>query len=162
MWTGGGRRATGGVGQFAVQLAAAAGATVTAQVSGPDRAAEALELGAHHVVTSLDDAALGPLHLLHRVGDQFEDVGRIGQDLASRRHDTSYVGKAVGATGSLGHDLHGQRVLFSQRAVLNSQTSIPARHSPALAGRLARGTNRLEESHGVGHTHSGHFVRSQP
>jgi len=56
--------ATGGVGQFAVQLAAAAGATVTAQVSGPQRVAEARELGAHRVVTSLDDDALGPFHLV--------------------------------------------------------------------------------------------------
>ena len=56
--------ATGGVGQFAVQLAMAAGAQVTAQVSRPERAAEARELGAHHVVTSLEDPALGPFHLV--------------------------------------------------------------------------------------------------
>ncbi|MGO4617187.1 zinc-binding dehydrogenase [Nocardia sp. 2YAB30] len=63
--------ATGGVGQFAVQLAAAAGATVTAQVSSPERAAEAREQGAHKVVTSLDDDTLGPFHLvLDGVGGQ--------------------------------------------------------------------------------------------
>jgi len=56
--------ATGGVGQFAVQLARAAGATVTAQVSGPSRIPEARELGPHHVVTTLDDPALGPFHLV--------------------------------------------------------------------------------------------------
>jgi NADPH2:quinone reductase len=56
--------ATGGVGQFAVQLARAAGATVTAQVSGPSRIPEARELGAHHIVTALDDPALGPFHLV--------------------------------------------------------------------------------------------------
>ncbi|MGW4249491.1 alcohol dehydrogenase catalytic domain-containing protein, partial [Nocardia sp. NPDC004722] len=39
--------ATGGVGQFAVQLAVAAGATVTALVSRPERIADALALGAH-------------------------------------------------------------------------------------------------------------------
>ena len=56
--------ATGGVGQFAVQLARAAGATVTAQVSGPSRIPEARELGAHHIVSALDDPALGPFHLV--------------------------------------------------------------------------------------------------
>jgi len=56
--------ATGGVGQFAVQLAVAAGARVTAHVSGPEREAEARELGADVVVTSLDDADLGPFHLV--------------------------------------------------------------------------------------------------
>ncbi|MGF6880578.1 NADPH2:quinone reductase [Nocardia sp. GAS34] len=56
--------ATGGVGQFAVQLAVAAGARVTAQVSGPGRIQEAYELGAHHVVTDLADESLGPFHLV--------------------------------------------------------------------------------------------------
>jgi NADPH2:quinone reductase len=56
--------ATGGVGQFAVQLAVAAGATVTAQVSRPDREPEARELGAHRVVVDLDDPALGPFRLV--------------------------------------------------------------------------------------------------
>jgi len=56
--------ATGGVGQFAVQLAVAAGASVTAQVSGPHRVEEARALGASEVVTSLDDEALGPFDLV--------------------------------------------------------------------------------------------------
>ncbi|MEY9908170.1 NADPH2:quinone reductase [Catenulispora sp. MAP12-49] len=58
--------ATGGVGQFAVQLAVAAGATVTALVSSPERIQDAQALGAHRVVTSLDDAeaTLGPFHLV--------------------------------------------------------------------------------------------------
>lgn len=56
--------ATGGVGQFAVQLAAAAGARVTALVSGPQRIEEARSLGAHRAVTTLDDATLGPFHLI--------------------------------------------------------------------------------------------------
>jgi NADPH:quinone reductase len=56
--------ATGGVGQFAVQLAVAAGARVTAQVSGPERVAEAAALGAHRVVSSLEEADLGPFHLV--------------------------------------------------------------------------------------------------
>ncbi|HEY1276788.1 MAG TPA: zinc-binding dehydrogenase [Thermoleophilaceae bacterium] len=55
--------ATGGVGSFAVQLARAAGATVTALVSGPDRVDEAAGLGAHAVLTSLSDEA-GPFDLV--------------------------------------------------------------------------------------------------
>jgi NADPH:quinone reductase-like Zn-dependent oxidoreductase len=56
--------ATGGVGQFAVQLAVAAGARVTALVSGPARVAEARDLGAHHVLTSLEADDLGPFHVV--------------------------------------------------------------------------------------------------
>jgi NADPH:quinone reductase-like Zn-dependent oxidoreductase len=54
--------ATGGVGSFAVQLAVAAGAHVTALVSSDRRADAARALGAHDVVTSLDGA--GPFHLV--------------------------------------------------------------------------------------------------
>jgi NADPH:quinone reductase len=89
--------ATGGVGQFAVQLARTAGATVTAQVSGPSRISQARELGAHHVVTSLDDRALGPFHLvldgvggpqlvqaLHRMapGATLAMYGRVGSGIS--------------------------------------------------------------------------------
>ncbi len=56
--------ATGGVGQFAVQLSVAAGAHVTAHVSGPEREAEARSLGAHEVVWALDDDGLGRFHLI--------------------------------------------------------------------------------------------------
>jgi NADPH:quinone reductase-like Zn-dependent oxidoreductase len=56
--------ATGGVGQFAVQLAVLSGATVTAHVSGDERAAQARALGAHQVVTCLQDPDLGPFHLV--------------------------------------------------------------------------------------------------
>ena len=53
--------ASGGVGTFAIQLARAGGATVTALVSRPEREAAAREAGAHHVVTDLDDA--GPFDI---------------------------------------------------------------------------------------------------
>jgi NADPH2:quinone reductase len=56
--------ATGGVGQLAVQLAVSAGARVTAQVSREERVNEARALGAHQVVTSLEDDTLGPFHLV--------------------------------------------------------------------------------------------------
>jgi len=63
--------ATGGVGQFAVQLAVGSGARVTAHVSRPGRRAEALELGAHEAVTSLDGEDLGPFHaVLDGIGGQ--------------------------------------------------------------------------------------------
>lgn len=55
--------ATGGVGQFAVQLAAAAGAHVTAQVSSLEREEEARVLGASEIVVSLEDESLGPFEL---------------------------------------------------------------------------------------------------
>ncbi|MFE7120283.1 zinc-binding dehydrogenase [Streptomyces sp. NPDC057654] len=47
--------ASGGVGHFAVQLAALAGARVTALVGSPDRAAGLRELGADRVLTDLSD-----------------------------------------------------------------------------------------------------------
>ncbi|MDA3643127.1 zinc-binding dehydrogenase [Saccharopolyspora indica] len=49
--------ASGGVGHFAVQLAALAGARVTAHVGSPERAAGLRELGADEVLTDLADAA---------------------------------------------------------------------------------------------------------
>jgi NADPH:quinone reductase len=56
--------ATGGVGQFAVQLAVAAGARVTAQVSAPEREPEIRPLGAHTVVVDLDDDSVGSFDLV--------------------------------------------------------------------------------------------------
>jgi NADPH:quinone reductase len=58
--------ATGGVGQFAVQLAVASGARVTAQVGRAARRDEALLLGAHRAVVSLEElpADEGPFHLV--------------------------------------------------------------------------------------------------
>ena len=49
--------ASGGVGIFAIQLAAIAGARVTALVSGPHRVDMARDVGAHDVVTSLKHVA---------------------------------------------------------------------------------------------------------
>lgn len=56
--------ATGGVGHLAVQLAVAAGAHVTAQVSAAGREAAARDLGAHAVAVTLDDDGLGPFDLV--------------------------------------------------------------------------------------------------
>jgi NADPH:quinone reductase len=62
--------ATGGVGSFAVQLAVAAGAHVTALVSRPERAKAAQALGAHETLTALKEDS-GPFDLvLEGVGGQ--------------------------------------------------------------------------------------------
>jgi NADPH:quinone reductase len=53
--------ASGGVGRFAVQLAARAGAHVIASVGSPERAEGLTRLGAHQVVTGLDGVQ-APLH----------------------------------------------------------------------------------------------------
>ncbi|MFD2083269.1 NADPH:quinone reductase [Actinopolymorpha cephalotaxi] len=53
--------ASGGVGRFAVQIAALAGAHVIASVGRPERGAGLAELGAAEVVVGLDSVA-GPLH----------------------------------------------------------------------------------------------------
>lgn len=59
--------ASGGVGRFAVQLAARAGAHVVAAVGRPERGAGLEELGAAEVVVGLDD--VGPVHgVLDNVG----------------------------------------------------------------------------------------------
>jgi len=55
--------ASGGVGTFAVQLARAAGALVTAHVSGPSRADIVTRLGAHEVLTEIG-ADAGPFDLV--------------------------------------------------------------------------------------------------
>jgi NADPH2:quinone reductase len=55
--------ASGGVGSFAVQLARAAGAFVTAHVSGPSRVEQVRALGADAVVTEIGEES-GPFHLV--------------------------------------------------------------------------------------------------
>ncbi len=83
--------ATGGVGSFAVQLGAAAGAHVTALVSRPERADAARALGAHAVVTLEDDAfAPAPERPFHAVLD---GVG--GPVLAAAIHSLAQRGAVV-------------------------------------------------------------------
>lgn len=61
--------ATGGVGQFAVQIALAAGAHVTAVVSSEQRLEEARDLGAHAVHTSPLPEGIEPFdHIMEGVG----------------------------------------------------------------------------------------------
>lgn len=59
--------ASGGVGDFAVQIARAAGATVVAQVRSAERAEAVQALGAHNVVVGEDASgaeAFGPYHVI--------------------------------------------------------------------------------------------------
>jgi NADPH:quinone reductase len=84
--------ATGGVGQFAVQLAAVAGAHVTALIHAPEREAMVRALGADEVITSLDDAALDPFDLV------LEGVG--GSVLQSAVHRLA-PGGTVAAYGAV-------------------------------------------------------------
>jgi len=119
--------ATGGVGQFAVQLAVAAGANVTAQVSRPEREAQARELGAHHVVTSLEDRGLGPFHLVldgvggpmlaqavHRMapGATVATYGRVGGQTAeisiSDFYQQAWNGKIVGFVSPVPEETKGE------------------------------------------------------
>ena len=85
--------ATGGVGSFAVQLAVAAGAHVTALVSGAARVEAARSLGAHSVVSELSEDT-GPFHLV------LEGVG--GKVLADAIHRLAPGGTvaAYGVAGS--------------------------------------------------------------
>lgn len=73
--------AAGGVGRFAVQLAALMGARVTAQVGRPERGVGLRELGAADVVTDLDDDG-EPFHLIvESIGGAIlgTALGRLGQ-----------------------------------------------------------------------------------
>ena len=79
--------ATGGVGQFTVQLALAAGAHVSALVSGPDRVKDAQAVGAHEVLTTLDRDAAGTFPAI------LDGVG--GQTLTDSVHLLVPGGKAV-------------------------------------------------------------------
>lgn len=85
--------ATGGVGQFAVQLAALAGAEVTAQVSAEERGQQARDLGAHAVTTDLSDEALGGFDLV------LDGIG--GQALTDSVHRLA-PGGTVATYGTLG------------------------------------------------------------
>ncbi|HYY04749.1 MAG TPA: zinc-binding dehydrogenase [Gaiellaceae bacterium] len=55
--------AAGGVGRFAIELAARAGAEITGVVRSAERGTGLRELGAHELVTSIDDAR-GPFDLI--------------------------------------------------------------------------------------------------
>jgi NADPH:quinone reductase-like Zn-dependent oxidoreductase len=78
--------AAGGVGRFAIELGARAGAHLTAVVGSKERAAGLEELGAHVLVTSIDDAE-GPFDLV------LESVG--GSSLTTALDLVAPAGKVV-------------------------------------------------------------------
>ncbi|MEV8319247.1 zinc-binding dehydrogenase [Streptomyces sp. NPDC059900] len=95
--------ASGGVGHFAVQLAALAGARVTALVGSPDRAAGLSELGADQVLTDLAetedhfdlvlDTVAGPL--LARAWNSLAEGGTIHLVGYSSGQDTTFPSGAL-------------------------------------------------------------------
>ncbi|GAA2397349.1 zinc-binding dehydrogenase [Nonomuraea africana] len=81
--------ASGGVGRYAVQLAARAGAHVIASVGGPARADGLLELGAAEVV-------IGPENLKGRVYGVLDNVGGAQLAQAYNRLEDGGVVQAIG------------------------------------------------------------------
>ncbi|RRR86832.1 zinc-binding dehydrogenase [Streptomyces sp. RP5T] len=85
--------ASGGVGHFAVQLAALAGARVTALVGSPDRAAGLRELGAGEVLTDLAETE-----------DRFDLVlDTVGGPLAARAWNSLAEGGSMHVVGFTSH-----------------------------------------------------------
>jgi len=85
--------ATGGVGQFGIQIAAASGAHVTAVVSSEQRFEEAQRLGAGAVLTSIDSDDIEPFYLV------LEGVG--GPMLAEALHHMT-PGGTIALYGTVG------------------------------------------------------------
>ncbi|MGI5125618.1 zinc-binding dehydrogenase [Pseudonocardia sp. CA-107938] len=103
--------AAGGVGRFAVQLGALAGAHVVAQVGAPERAAGLVELGAAEIVHDLD--GLEPVHAV------VDNVG--GPMLAAAVSALAVDGLAL-AVGQAGgepttFDFEAERIRGGRRAV---------------------------------------------
>ncbi|WP_282088624.1 zinc-binding dehydrogenase [Streptomyces tendae] len=98
--------ASGGVGHFAVQLAALAGARVTALVGSPERAAGLRELGADKVLTDLTDLA--------ETGDRFDLVlDTVGGPLVAQ----AWSSLAEGGTIHLVGYSSGQETTFPSGAL---------------------------------------------
>jgi NADPH:quinone reductase-like Zn-dependent oxidoreductase len=124
--------ATGGVGQFAVPLAVLSGASVTAQVSDPVRTELALSLGAHHVVTSLDEVTTRFSLLLDGVaGPQLSKAVRL---LESGGCAVVYGGGAE--SGLQQADFYGSGVA-NARLVMGFLSVLPAETKGADLGIVA-------------------------
>ena len=101
---------SGGVGQFAIQLAALGGAKVTAISSRQAQHSELKRLGAHEVVTSIEDAQGSFDLVLESVGGSslakaIELVGREGVVVAignSSEQDTTFNVRTLYAKGAAG------------------------------------------------------------
>jgi NADPH2:quinone reductase len=99
--------AAGGVGRFAVQLAASAGAEVTGVVNDPKRAAGLQEIGATSIVTKIEEAE-GLFHLI------LESVG--GASLAAALRLVAPNGTIVVFGNSSGEDTSINFVHFAGHA----------------------------------------------
>jgi NADPH:quinone reductase-like Zn-dependent oxidoreductase len=127
--------ASGGVGGFAVQLAARAGAEVVASVGNPARAEQLTELGAAQVVTDLSDITKPVFGVLDNVGGSqltqaFALVEPGGRALS--------IGKASGASTTI--DFEAERLRGGGRAVAPFVVSTPfGPDLDHLVGLLCRG-----------------------
>ncbi|MBG0564882.1 zinc-binding dehydrogenase [Actinoplanes aureus] len=127
--------ASGGVGRYAVQLAARAGAHVIASVGSPDRAAGLPALGAAEIV-------IGPAGLRERVYGVLDNVG--GQQLADAflRLEDDGVVQAVGKASREPTmiDFEEARVRSQRGRIENFNISTPLGDDLAhLVGLLATG-----------------------
>ncbi len=107
--------AAGGVGRFAVELAARAGARVTGVVGGPERAEGLQELGAAEVVTRLEDLS-GLFDLI------LESVG--GNMLATAIHHVAPNGTVVVFGNSSGESTSISFGDFAGRAGVRLQSYV--------------------------------------
>ncbi len=107
--------AAGGVGRFAVELAARAGARVTGVVGGPERAEGLQELGAAEVVTRLEDLS-GLFDLI------LESVG--GNMLATAIHHVAPTGTVVVFGNSSGESTSISFGDFAGRAGVRLQSYV--------------------------------------
>ena len=98
--------AAGGVGRFAVQLAARAGAHVTAVAASPERAAGLRELGAHEIVEDLEPAGEAFDVILESVG---------GPSLAAALQRVAPDGVVVSFGDSSGEPVQLQASSFYRR-----------------------------------------------
>ncbi len=107
--------AAGGVGTAAVQLAAEAGAHVTATVRNPDRRSDVAGLGAHEVLPPGDEAAGGPYDVV------LELVGQasLSNVLPNLAQWSRVVVIGVGSGGQIELDL---MLLMTKRARIGGST----------------------------------------
>lgn len=132
---------TGGVGHVAVQLAALAGAEVTATASSDDKAAMATRLGAHHVIRhDQADSELTPIYDL-----VFDTPGGVSLDRSFEAARPG--GTVVGIAGRSEHNLGllHTKELTLKFAFLISYFIRPDRDQAEL-GRILRQITRFVEA----------------
>jgi NADPH:quinone reductase-like Zn-dependent oxidoreductase len=123
--------ATGGVGQFAIQIAVAAGAHVTALVSGEERLQDARELGAHVALSAPLPADIELFHLI------LEGVG--GTSLVDSMRST-VAGGTIALYGTVGGPSTVTLADFQRRSSVSIKSHIldaePGRRTGEELARL--------------------------